>query len=119
MLSQFQPRQERARQAGRHGELFLRQTTAGSQSLELFAETLNRAQSTSGTKAGDNEMSLHRPLCRAKGWNERNSRTIQTASLRQAASRIKRGRFEMADPTSWYRIGFTTRNNNHEKQAAY
>ena len=31
--------------------------------LELFAETLNRAHSTSGTKAGDSEVSLHRQLC--------------------------------------------------------
>jgi len=29
-----------------HGELLLRQTTAGSQLLELFAETLNRAHGT-------------------------------------------------------------------------
>jgi hypothetical protein len=47
VLSQFQPRQEGARQAGGHGELFLRQTTASSQSLELFAETMNRAHGTS------------------------------------------------------------------------
>jgi hypothetical protein len=29
-----------------HRELFLRETAAGSQSLELFAETLNRAHGT-------------------------------------------------------------------------
>jgi hypothetical protein len=46
VLSQFQPRQERARQASGHGELLLRQTTAGSQLLELFAETLNSAHGT-------------------------------------------------------------------------
>jgi hypothetical protein len=53
VLSQFQPCQKRARQTGGHGELFLRQTTAGSQSLELFAETLNSAHGTSKS------MSLH------------------------------------------------------------
>jgi hypothetical protein len=46
VLSQLEPRHERARQAGGHGKLLLRQTTAGSQSLELFAETLNRAHGT-------------------------------------------------------------------------
>jgi hypothetical protein len=47
MLSQFQPSQEGAREAGGHGKLFLGQTTIGPQSLELFAETLNRAHEAS------------------------------------------------------------------------
>lgn len=70
MLSQFQPCQECALQAGGHGELLLRQTTAGSKSLKLFAETLNSAHGASGTKAGDNAVSLHRKLCRAKDAGE-------------------------------------------------
>jgi hypothetical protein len=47
VLSQFQPCQERARQASGHGELFLRQTTASSQLLKLFTETLNSAHGAS------------------------------------------------------------------------
>jgi hypothetical protein len=47
VLSQFQPCQERARQASGHGELLLRQTTASSQLLKLFTETLNSAHGTS------------------------------------------------------------------------
>jgi hypothetical protein len=47
VLSQFQPCEERARQASGHGELLLRQTTASSQLLKLFTETLNSAHGTS------------------------------------------------------------------------
>ena len=49
ILTQLQPGYERARQAHIHGELLLRQTTAGSESLELSTETLGCAH---GTLAG-------------------------------------------------------------------
>ena len=51
--------------------VFVRQNTAGSQSLELFVETLNRVHEAPPVqKIGDNEVSLHRQPCEMKGWEE-------------------------------------------------
>jgi len=61
--------------------VFVDQNTAGSQSVELFAETLNRMhEAPPAQKIGDNEVSLHRQPCETIGWGGGRTPTLVLCS---------------------------------------